>query len=549
MIVREFINLIGFKVDEQSLKRTENQVDDLVKKMENFGKKATTFVTLPFVAFTGLSLKFASDAQEVQNMFEQTFGSLSNDAEEFATNYADALNRSDDLIKESLATFQSFFIGLEFGNEQSLGFSKNMEKLRNDFSSFRNLRPEEAQQRFISALSGSAEVMDRFGINLRAAALEQQFLKMGIDKTTATATEQEKVMARMAIISDSLGRQGVIGDAIRTQREFANALRSSRDMIREVLKVFGDQLIPIAEKVLNVFIDITKSLKDNLSPEMVRIILVIGGLAAAVGPLVLGFTAIVSVGKWVHITLLSISTAAKAANISVAALVAKFVLMAAAMAAVIGLTALLVEDILIFQRGGKSLTGVLINQFDKLREKLSLQNIFSLDVFKTQVMKMLEVWQSFADTATAVFMGKWEFAWDSMKKFAMDVIEFISSSFDTMLQPFLDIINKVFKTDLDARKKPKPLFGENPVETLKAMFESFVNPEALAKLVSEGKLNVPNFITGGRNIEINNTIPITVPAGTPEYQVEYLKNVVNESAEKVFQKKLFELSQAMPENE
>ena len=73
MVVRELFNLVGFKVNESQLQNAESRVKSLTDKMESFGKKATTFLTLPFLAAGAAAVKFASDAQETQNMFNQVF--------------------------------------------------------------------------------------------------------------------------------------------------------------------------------------------------------------------------------------------------------------------------------------------------------------------------------------------------------------------------------------------------------------------------------------------------------------------------------------------
>src|SRR5690606_31944363 len=111
-------------------------------------------------------------------------------------------------IQDSMSAYQAMFVGLNFDPSQARQMSEALQALALDFGSFFNLSDKEASDRFLSALSGSSEVFDRFGINIKAAAMDQKLLEMGLDKTTATATEQEKVMARVAIITQSLTKQG-----------------------------------------------------------------------------------------------------------------------------------------------------------------------------------------------------------------------------------------------------------------------------------------------------------------------------------------------------
>src|SRR5690606_31067061 len=106
--------------------------------------------------------------------------------------------------------------GLGFGAEQSRKFSQQLAQLALDFASFNNMSDAEAQQRFISALSGSSEVLDMFGVNIKQAALEQELLQQGVKKAWTEVSEQEKAVARLSIIMRSMTDQGAVGDAVRT---------------------------------------------------------------------------------------------------------------------------------------------------------------------------------------------------------------------------------------------------------------------------------------------------------------------------------------------
>ena len=128
--------------------------------------------------------------------------------------------------------------------------AQQLQGLAIDFASFNNLSDQEGVERFISALSGSSEVLDKFGINIKAAALDQQFLRMGLSVTTAKATEQQKVMARLAIITEAMGSQGAIGDAIKTSGSFANQLKRLKSQVKDTAAELGKALLPVLGPML-----------------------------------------------------------------------------------------------------------------------------------------------------------------------------------------------------------------------------------------------------------------------------------------------------------
>jgi hypothetical protein len=93
-------------------------------------------------------------------------------------------------------------------------------------------------------------VLDRFGINIKQAALDQQLLRMGFEKSTKGATEQQKALARLEIISRAMGQQGAIGDAVRTSDQFANTSRRLIGSVKDLGSALGST-VTTSEGVAN----------------------------------------------------------------------------------------------------------------------------------------------------------------------------------------------------------------------------------------------------------------------------------------------------------
>ncbi|NLY01518.1 MAG: phage tail tape measure protein [Rhodopirellula sp.] len=228
----------------RGLKRAERKLRAFGDSIRNFGLKlagAVSAITAPLGAFT---IKAAADAQESLSRFEQVFKDQADAAGEFADALAKSVGRSRFAIRDALATFQSFFVGLGFDAGMSRELSQTLQKLALDFASFNNISDDEAIQRFISALSGSSEVLDRFGINIKQAALEQELLRLGIRKSWSDVTEQEKALARLNIITRAMGDQGAVGDAVRTAGSFTNQMKRLRGQVRDAAVEIGQALLP-----------------------------------------------------------------------------------------------------------------------------------------------------------------------------------------------------------------------------------------------------------------------------------------------------------------
>ncbi len=272
----------------KSLSSTIAKVSD---GMISFGKTASLFVTAPIVAVGSQMIKAASDAVETQNKFEAVFGSLSDEAEKFANTLGDSVNRNVTDIKDGLSSFQAFAIGMGYADDEAIKTSTTLQKLSIDFASFYNITDDEALQRFISAMSGSSEVLDRFGINIKQSALDLELQSLGLADSTLKATELEKAQARLSIITKTLTKQGVVGDAIKTADSYANQLKGLKSDVKTLGETMGNILVPKAREVIS-FVRNLIAAFSGLPSGIKETIVNIGLAAAALGPLSIGLGAI-----------------------------------------------------------------------------------------------------------------------------------------------------------------------------------------------------------------------------------------------------------------
>jgi len=272
----------------------------------------------------------AGNAAEVFSRFEAVFQGASKEVADFAREVSKSIGRTESEVLDALSSYQSFFIGLGKTNDEAKELSKTLTTLALDFASFNNLADSDAQARFIAGLSGSSEVFDKFGVNIKAAALDQKFLQQGLNVTTATATETQKVMARLAIIIESLGRQGAIGDATRTADSYNNVLKRLKASFTELKTVIGSAIIQdIAQfnaKISESVAKVTEFIKAN--PGLVSSVLKIGSALVVAGGAITAFGfSLIGIGA-------SFSTLVGAVNLAISAFASLGVVGSAAIIAI-----------------------------------------------------------------------------------------------------------------------------------------------------------------------------------------------------------------------
>jgi hypothetical protein len=217
------------------------------------------------------AIKAAGTVMETANKFAAVFGSQAQATAIWIDALGERVGRSRVGIQDSISAYQAFFVGMGIGRDQANQLSRTMAELAIDMSSFFNISGGEANERMLSALAGSVQVLDMFGINARQAALEAELAAMGINKAWADVTEPEKALARVRVIQKAMTAQGAIGDAERTSGSLANSWRRVTDQLNDLAAAIGNALIPVVTPLVKWVGDLAEALTDwaRRNPEVI----------------------------------------------------------------------------------------------------------------------------------------------------------------------------------------------------------------------------------------------------------------------------------------
>jgi hypothetical protein len=120
------------------------------------------------------------------------------------------------------------------------------------------------------------------GVNINAAMIEAQALNMGLVKQGEEMTAAAKAQAAYALIMEQT--KLAQGDFARTSDGLANSTRIAKAELSDVTAELGAELLPIAVEAAHGISDLLHWFRD-LSPEVKHTIVVVGGIVAAIGPL------------------------------------------------------------------------------------------------------------------------------------------------------------------------------------------------------------------------------------------------------------------------
>ena len=257
---------------------------DAGASMSNFGMRMTTFVTTPILGAGAAAVKFATDLDETKNKVNVVFGSMSKDVLEWSTTSATALGQSQEQALAAAATYGNLFISLGLGQNDAADMSMSLVQLASDMASFNNADPSDVLDALRSGLSGEVEPLKRFGIAMNETVLKQKAMALGMGDNIQALTEAQKLQLRYAIIMDQTSLAQ--GDFARTSEGLANQQRILKAQFVDAAAALGTQLLPYALQFVQ-WLSTLISWFRQLTPEQQKWLLVIAGVVAVLGPLLL----------------------------------------------------------------------------------------------------------------------------------------------------------------------------------------------------------------------------------------------------------------------
>lgn len=265
IIINTKINTSGVNAGTKEIKsKLTKSVDDVQYSINRLGSVAkkvgaalvTVFAVKQIVQFGRECLELGSDLQEVQNVVDAVFPSMTKKVDEFASSAAEAFGLSETMAKRYVGTFGSMAKSFGYSEEAAYNMATALTGLTGDVASFYNLTQEEAYTKLKSVFTGETESLKELGVVMTQAALDQYALANGFGKTTDKMTEQEKVALRLQFVQDQLSAAS--GDFARTSDSWANQVRVFQLRIQSLKATIGQGLVnlftPIL-KAINIFLE------------------------------------------------------------------------------------------------------------------------------------------------------------------------------------------------------------------------------------------------------------------------------------------------------
>lgn len=269
---------------QKNLQSASQKLGSWGKSMTSAGKSLSLGLTTPLVAAGGAALKLAIDAEETASKFNTVLGPAAAEVNQRITELQRTIPATRQELQNSIADFSALSQATGLSAAAATKLADGFTVAAADLGSFNNVPTAQAIQAIRSALVGSSEPLLAFGIDTRQAALEAKALEMGLiseGQAMDAATRQTVLLAQ--IHADAAH---AMGDAARTAGSTSNQLKFLKADVIDLATQIGTQLIPIVTPLITKLGEWVQKFTE-LSPTTQKVILVVAGLAAALGPVLL----------------------------------------------------------------------------------------------------------------------------------------------------------------------------------------------------------------------------------------------------------------------
>lgn len=235
----------------------EDQVSNKLNGIKAGITAAFGALTLGMIANTTIKLvALASAAEETKNKFDVIFGK-SGKITQGLDSLAKKTGFAASTLQEMVASLAALIKPAGFSADKTFELSKRIAQLSLDLGSFMNLQPQDIVRDFQSALAGSSETLQKYGIDARETTLAQKAFNMGLIDSKQSYEkldpEAKRHVRTLALIEKSYDdTKSAQGDLARTSDSYANKLREFGESVKILGENLGKLLMPALTDIVNV---------------------------------------------------------------------------------------------------------------------------------------------------------------------------------------------------------------------------------------------------------------------------------------------------------
>lgn len=276
---------------EEKTAKLSNKIKKIGGSLSKFGNTIYGKLTAPIVSAGQNMAGAAADYDANLKQIEAAFGQSSNSVKAWADNAITQFGLSKNQALEMSAVFGQMASAMGLPQSAAAQMSVNLSGLASDLAAFQGISIEQAMSALNGVFTGESEGLQALGVTMSQANLDAFALSNGFGKTTEQMSLAEQAQLRYAyVMSATNSAQGMYAQTSDTASGSMQLFKSAVDNLYVVL---GEQLLPIITPLIEKAAELINSFAQA-SPQLQQFILVVAGIAAAAGPVLMVIGSIIT---------------------------------------------------------------------------------------------------------------------------------------------------------------------------------------------------------------------------------------------------------------
>ena len=270
---------------ESTAKDSESRLKSLGESFSNVGKKMSLAVTAPILAIGTASFKMAADLDDAIGATNQIFKSQSQAMQTWANTIPTYYG-----IAEGEALTYANTMGAMLQNigglteEQASKQAQTLITLAGDLTAMFGGTTQDAIRALTGSLKGNNTMLDNYGMAVNDAMIRTKAFELGLMKEGDEMSLATKQAATLALITQQTA--DVTGQANREAGGASGSMRAFQTEVKNLSTQIGAVLIPVITPLIKNLSELIKRFA-GLNPQQQKAIVIIGGIVAAIGPLLM----------------------------------------------------------------------------------------------------------------------------------------------------------------------------------------------------------------------------------------------------------------------
>ncbi len=442
-----------FQADvQQSEGQTESSSNKIIESFKKIGAAIATYLTVQSIINFGKAVVDAAATVSAEaSAFEQIMGDYSNTAQEKMKAVADATGVVDTRLTSYMTSMTAKFKGLGYDIDDATTLAADGLTLASDAAAFWDTTLDDSMSHLNSFINGSYEGGEAIGLFANDTQMAQFAIKQGIVESTSawsSLDEATKQATRLEYAKQMYEQSGATGQAAKEAEQYANVQGNLTEKWRQFKGQIGE---PILQNIVLPAMQKLSDLVDKASAAMqflsehskaVKAVLITLGTAIGIVTTALTMQAVVQATKAAmnakEVTTLGALIAAKWADAAATmAALSPYLLIAAAIAALIAVIVLLVKN-------WDKVKEVAANVWEKVKETWStVAEWFKTNVVDPVVNFFTELWNSIT-TILENIKTVIDTVWNGIKTTISDTVNNIKTTVSNVFDSVKEKISNVF---------------------------------------------------------------------------------------------------------